>query len=196
MTDLNLEPGEYAVASLTAVSINGSASTTDLVLTNKNLLIMSKTVFGRTKGVKKHRIDQIPVINGQAQLRIEKFDTYKQFTIQLKTGEQLQVISAQNEDYAGFGSQINQLLTGTPAIPAEINRTVAGHMAETLQNAFAALDPRTYFGGKKSSEPSGQQQMAQTPQSTSRQCIGCHVPLSGYTGQVVTCEYCDTEQRL
>ena len=197
MADLNLEPGEYAMASLVDVSINRGGYTTDLVLTNKNLLVVSKTVFGRTKGIKKYRLDQIPVVNGQAQLRLEKLEGYRQFTILLKTGEQLQVSSAQNEDYVGFGSQINLLLTGTPTMPTETDRTVLGQFAETVQSTFAAFDPRTYFGGKKNSATANQQQqMSNTPQSVLRQCAGCHAPISGYSGQVVVCGYCDTEQRL
>ena len=200
MADLNLESGEYAITQLSDISVNRGALTTDLVLTNRNLIVVNKTLWaGRTKGVKKYRIDQIPVINGQAQLKIEKLDGQRRFSIQLKTGEKLEIMSGSNDDFTEFASQINMLLTGTPTIPNEKSRTTADEIAESFQSAFAVLDPRTYFGGRKTSNSEQvlqQQPAVQTPRAISANCVGCHAPISGYTGQIVTCGYCDTEQRL
>lgn len=197
MTDLNMESGEYAVTQLNDISINSSPFTNDLVLTNRHLIVVSKSyLLGRPRSTQKYRLDKITVINGQAVLKIEKRDGFKEFHIQLKTGEKLVIISSRGEDFAYFASQINMLLTGMATIPNETSRTAADEVAEAFQNAFAVFDPRTYFGRRKPNSNQQQQQAVQTPRQTSSQCIGCHAPIAGYTGQVVTCGYCDTEQRL
>ena len=197
MAELNLESGEYAITQLSDVSINRGSYDTDLVLTNRNLIIVKKTMWtGRTKDLKKYRIDQIPVVNGRGQLKIEKTDGGRKCTILLKTGEELKITAGRDVDFAEFASQINLLLTGTPTIPHEKGRNAVDEIAGAFQSAFAALDPRTHFGGQKASGNQQAQQAAQPPRAAYASCIGCHAPISGYTGQVVTCGYCDTEQRL
>jgi hypothetical protein len=35
-----------------------------------------------------------------------------------------------------------------------------------------------------------------TPEKIARKCTSCGAPISGTKGQIVRCQYCDTEQRL
>ena len=189
MAELNLEPGEYVITTIDNVTVNQGMSTCDLVLTNWHLMMASKTLFmGRTKSVMKHRLDTISVMNGRAQVKIEKTGGIRQLLIQLKTGEKLTITSAQKEDFTGFVSQINLLLTGTAAAPVVESNDPLDHLAESFQNVFSI------FGGRNDSVQ--QQQPVQAPYEVSSKCAGCHAPISGYTGQVVTCGYCDLEQRL
>ena len=197
MAELNLEPGEYAITTIADVAVNRGPSTSDLVLTNRHLLVVSKTVFGRVKSVKSYQVDQIPVANGQAQIKIDKNAGYKEFFIQLKNGDQLRVVSAQNEDFTSFGSQINLLLTGAATAPSVTNSSPIGVITDSLQSAFAAFGSIANVSDKANIETTRQHKRTnQAPQSVSRQCVGCHAPITGYSGQAVTCKYCDTEQSL
>lgn len=207
MAELNLDPGEYAITQLNDVSINNSAATRDLVLTNRHLYAVTKSLWGgRTKEIVRYRLDQIPVINGQAQAKVQKTDYEKQLVIQFKTGHALTIGSANKRQYIDFASQINALLTGAATAPSEINCTTANELVESVQDAFAVLDPRTYLGGKNNTPAQqgvpqpvpqpAQRPATQTPLVVSSRCVGCHAPISGYSGQRVACGYCDTEQIL
>lgn len=196
MADFHLELGEYVITQLNGVSVNQGSYNSDLVLTNKSVVVTNKTTFGRVRSFEKHALDQIPIIGGQAQVKIEKKDGYKWFVIQLKTGKQLQVKSTQREDYAGFGRQINMLLTGVDAAPPEFGQTTVDEIAKAFHGAVAAFSSKAMLNGAIGGEGKRVQAAAQAPRAVSQHCRGCKAPLSGYEGQSVICLYCDTEQNL
>lgn len=71
MVNYNLEPSESILIQSTGVLCEGgglmAAYTDELILTNMNIIHVSKGMFGNTKRVQKYPLNQVKIINGEAQ---------------------------------------------------------------------------------------------------------------------------------
>ena len=71
MVNYHLEPSEAILIQSTGVVCEGgglmNAYTDELILTNMNIIHVRKGMFGNTKGVQKYPLNQVKVINGEAQ---------------------------------------------------------------------------------------------------------------------------------
>lgn len=76
MVNYNLEPSEAIIIQSTSGLSDGSrlmtTYTDELILTNKNIIHVSKGMFGNTKGVRKYPLNQVKIINGEAQAIMRK----------------------------------------------------------------------------------------------------------------------------
>ncbi|MBC3899505.1 hypothetical protein GH811_07730 [Acetobacterium malicum] len=71
MVNYNLESNEAILIQSTGVLCEGggimTAYTDELILSNINIIHISKGIFGNAKGVKKYPLSQVKIINGEAQ---------------------------------------------------------------------------------------------------------------------------------
>ncbi|MBX3116955.1 MAG: hypothetical protein KF808_06385 [Cryobacterium sp.] len=186
----NLQPNEVVLIKDEKVMHGGffSAYTDELMLTNLNLVLVKKGMFGNSKGVLTFPLSQIKVFNQQAQAVVGK----------APNGTNLLEVYFLNgqEKFAfqwGGKNKINEWI-------AMIRRAVTGEEAPAQQTASMALpgaemvagvlrDTLGVFKSKLGAK-------SEVPVKTAGKCRGCGAPVAGFQGQTVNCEYCGTAQQL
>jgi hypothetical protein len=202
MANYNLQPNESIIMKSDRVShkegIFSAYYTDELILTNLNIVLISKGAFGNTKNIQTYPVNQIKVFNGQAQAILGK----------QKTGSpQLEVYFLNGQESFGFESKkeinkwvdnINQLVTGNPidsktseskAIPG--TEYIAETLKDTVDTFKEAFGLKTKINNSKNVNSAPAEKVAVT-----QKCTACGASISGYKGQVVYCQYCDTKQQL
>jgi hypothetical protein len=190
MANCNLHPNEVVVLKEASVNNGGifAAYTDDLILTNLNLVLIKKGMFGNSKGVHTFPIDQIKVHNGQAQAVLGKANN--------NGSPQLEVYFLNGQENFGFQSggkkkilewvaKIGEVVTGERAsenIGTGLALPGADYVAGALKDTFDVFKGR--FGSKSKIE------------KVASKCSACGAPISGTRGQLSTCEYCQTAQQL
>lgn len=189
-TQYNLQPNEVVVLKEERVMHGGiwSAYTDELILTNLNLVLVKKGLFGNSKGVLTFPVNQIKVHNQQAQAVVGK----------ATNGTDLLEVYFLNgqEKFAfqtGGKKKINQWI-------ASIHQAVTGEEAPAQQGTGMALPGAAVVAGVlkdtlgvfKSKLGAG----AEAPVKVSGTCRGCGAPVAGVQGQTATCEYCGSAQQL
>lgn len=198
MDEYNLEPGEFVImqeASVVLLEGSGEERLDELVLTNRNLVLVntaSQGLFKRTRYLKRCPLEKIANPNGIPQAISSK----------CKNDYRLQVVFADETIALRFPSNpkrtserwaegIRNAALGNlsdirteDVLPPEVADLVDG-----AKGLFSAVLP----SGKKRRGSNG---AAQRPASTTIKCVGCHAPLTGRVGETVTCAYCDTKQTL
>ena len=157
----------------------------ELILTNLNLICVetNSAIFKKSYNVLKIPVNQIKVIDGQAQAFVVKENGDWVLQVLLRNKEEKFIFSGEfyelikkKQEAIKFIKQISLLLTGKSA----------SNIADT-----------TFIGGVKNILGSiGVDIKNKQPNNVTAKCIGCMAPLSGQQGQTVRCEYCDTEQTL
>jgi hypothetical protein len=198
MVNYNLELSESVLIQSKGVLYEGgglmTAFTDELILTNINLIHVSKGLFGNTKRVQKYPLNQVKIINGEAQAIMGKSSNGRNnLQIYFVNGQvAFQFQNLGKKEVVKYVNEISKVLIGNEssrnsvanqfAIPgAEI---VAGTLKDTI-DVFKGT-----FGIKSKSKA------ADEPERVTKKCIGCMSPLSGTKGQSVRCRYCDTDQIL
>src|SRR3954471_21080337 len=191
MAKYNLQPNEVVLLTESKVTHGGllASPTDDLMLTNVNLVLVKKGIFGNGKGVMTFPLNQIKVWDGRAQVMLGKasngrpalevffIDGHETFAFQ----------SGGKRKIADWVDRINQVVTGTapPTQPQRMGVALPG--AEVVAGALA--DTFKVFKSKFGTT-------AEAPQQVSGKCRSCGAPVSGFQGRQVTCGYCDTTQEL
>ena len=157
----------------------------EIVLTNQNLICVETNsgMFKTTCNVLKFPVNQIKVVNGQAQASVIKDGGYwtlqvlfKNETEKFKFSGEFYELIKKKQEADKWVEQISLLLTGKPA--------------ENITDT-------TLMGGVKSVLGSiGINVKSKKSENITSKCIGCMAPLSGEHGQTIRCKYCDTEQTL
>lgn len=198
MVKYNLEPSESILIQSTDVLYEGgglmSSYTDELVLTNMNIIHVSKGMFGNTKRVQKYPLNQVKIINGEAQAIMGKSTNgIPNLQIYFVNGQVLfKFQSSGKKEIMKYVNEISKLLIGKEtsrnsvvnqfAIPgAEI-------VTETIKDTIDVF--KGTFGIKSKSKAANE-----TVKAT-KKCIGCMSPLTGTKGQSIRCRYCDTDQIL
>lgn len=188
----NLQPNEVVILKTDAIMHGGgfgSAYTDELILTNLNLVLVRKGVFGNSKGVLTFPVSQIKVHNQQAQVAVGKN----------RGADALEVYFVNGHEYFNFGSgrkykkkvhewvaKINFVVTGQDA-PVQSVSSLALPGAELV--AGVLKDTFGVFKSKLGSQPGA-------PVTISGKCRSCGAPATGFQGQTITCEYCGSAQPL
>jgi len=194
MRKYNLQPNEVVVLKSNRVLHGGvmATYTDELILTNLNVVLISKNIFNKTKNIQTYPVNQIKVFDGQVQAKLGK---------QRSGFPQLEIYFINNQEIFGFEQKkevlnwinhISKLLTGKSAnIDADKHVALPGteYIAETLKSTIDTFKGAFGIKLKKSDE-------AVEPIKVTKKCISCRAPISGYKGQTVRCQYCDTEQNL
>jgi len=187
MAHYSLEPNEYVLLKDESVMHGGfmAGHTDELTLTNLNLVLVKKGLFGNAKGVLTFPVNQIKVYNRQAQATIGKATNGADLleVYFLNGRERFNFQSGGKKKILSWIAKINQAVTGEE--PPEIARVGmaipgAGVVAGALKDTF------NVFKGK----------FAPAPQKVTKKCSACAAPISGTAGQVISCEYCATAQQL
>ena len=193
MTKYILQTNESLIMKSEKVLYGGvlSTYTNELILTNMNIVLIIKGVFGNSKDIRQYPIDQIKIFNGQPQALLTK---------QSNGRPQLEVYFSHGQEAFGFDNKkevnqwvnnINKLVTGASHEFEKIDsKAIPGteYIAETLKDTFdtfiGGLGLKSKIKGDKPTE------------NVVKKCTACGAPISGYKGQIVSCQYCDTNQNL
>lgn len=190
MAKYNLAPNEVVLLKDESVMHgNVFASYTDeLMLTNLNLVLNKKGLFGNNKGIRLFPLNQVKVSNGQAQALLgESSNGSAALEVYFFDGqEKFQFQSGGKKKILAWASKINQALTGHEA-PAEHDKGMALPGSELV--AGVLKDTFGVFKSRLGAKP-------EAAVKASGKCRACGAPVSGYQGQAVTCEYCGTAQQL
>jgi hypothetical protein len=164
--------------------------TDELILTNLNLVLIEKGVFGKVKSTQTFPVNQIKVFNGQAQAILGK---------QSSGAPKLDVYFLNGQENFGFESKrdvikwiknINALVSGNEIdIDSTPSTAIPGAemVAETLKGTVDAF--KGTFGIKSRKDKN-------TSENVVAKCNSCGATISGKTGQVVNCPYCGTVEQL
>ena len=187
MTDYRLDADEVLLVECENVSPIGNKlfnTNGTLALTNKNVLFVTFTIFGKVKNIEKWSLSNIKVFNDMAQARLEtKFGESPELTIYYKN-DQRGYTMYENSKAKEFVNQLNKLVTGK-----EMNVTNSGLasgaaiLGQTLRETANAF--KTAFGIKE-----------KEPEKTLMVCPGCAATVTGIKGSITKCEYCGTSIKL
>ena len=114
MANYNLQPNEFMIMNQNQVSHGGRMAnfTGELILTNLNIVLVSKGAFGNTKGVQTFPLNQIKVFNGKAQVLLGKTrGGYPQLDLYFLNGQESFGFQSKKEAVK-WGANINKLITG------------------------------------------------------------------------------------
>lgn len=161
-----------------------SAYTDELVLTNMNLFLAKKGMFGNSKNLLTFPLSQVKVYNDEAQAVVGKATNGTDLleVYFLNGQEKFSFQSGGKKKVRAWIEKINEVVAGKPvedagrAIPG--SEFVAGALKDTI-NVFKGK-----FGA------------ATAPANVAAKCAGCGASISGTQGATVSCEYCGTAQQL
>ncbi|MFC5930349.1 hypothetical protein [Cryobacterium melibiosiphilum] len=189
MANYDLRPNEVVVLKETGIKHGGTfASYTDeLMLTNLNLVLLKKGVFGNSKGVLTFPTDQIKVYNGKAQALLGKSSngTPHLEVYFLNGQENFDFQSGGKKKIFEWVTKIGEVVTGEQASETIVTGLAipgADYIAGALKDTLDVFKGR--FGSKPKIE------------RIAGKCSACGAPISGTRGQLSTCEYCQTAQQL
>ncbi|WP_052345844.1 hypothetical protein [Paucisalibacillus sp. EB02] len=185
MNQYNLRSDEVVILKQNRIARGGIMAnhTDELILTNLNLILINKSLFGKVKNISRFPVDQIKVFNGKAQTILGK---------RANGSPQLEVYFTNGQEYFGFESKkvvrdwiraINQLVLGQDsAIDIFDNRTIPGteFIASSIKDTLNTV--KGVFGKQ--------------PVKVTQECKSCGASISGFEGQVISCQYCDTNQQM
>ena len=188
-------PDERVILRAREVKIEGDSSlfssttTSELMLTNLNIIYPRKGMFGKVKGYNTWPLSSIRVIDGVPQCRL---DTSEFMESKLE-------ISFQNE-LVSFGFESLDAKKEVRSRVNEISRILVGHEAEeenlraTGVGAFAELDSvaETIGGIFGAFDTALTRKRAKSAPVIAYRCPSCNASIKGQRGTTVTCPYCDS----
>ncbi len=199
MEHLKLNPSEVQLYKLDYVSQNGGRllnNTGELVLTNTDIIFVTKGSFGGIKDITRYPLSQIKMYNGEPQVMVGRDSKSLQITIDiyLLNGQESFTLynSVSKKEAVKFRNAVYKHLTGYEP-EDEPNSNIVGaipgaaFVADTLKGTVDVF--KNSFGIKSKGASNENEQVT-------KKCLSCSAPLSGRRGQRVKCKYCDTEQVL
>lgn len=183
MAGYRLQPNESFVHQSDRVHHGGllAVFANELILTNRNIVLVKKGVFGNSKGIQVFPLHQVKTSQGKAQAVVGKHPAFSTLDVYFQNGTEQFVFESKKE--ATFWSQkINEVITGTPARMTDPDPS----QTEVLVEQFMGV-----FGLK-----SGAEATAEPPPVAAGDCVSCGAPISGVRGQTTVCGYCDTPNQL
>lgn len=194
MKKYNLQPNESLILKSERVLHGGAMAnfTDELMLTNLNLVLISKGIFGNVKNIHTYPVREIKVFNSEAQAKLGKHrNTWPQVEVYFLRGSEAFAFEKKKEAIKWIES-INKLVTGKSAVIDNDNSmSIPGteFIAETLKGTID-----TFKGVLGISPMASKHEIEET--KAAGKCIGCRAPITGCKGLTTTCKYCDTEQSL
>jgi len=195
MTKYNLQPNESFI--LNSEHVYSGNTNGELVLTNLNLVyIISKGIFKTTYIPQIYPINQIKVFKGKAQAILGKdgnldihFINGKE-SFKFSNNETLFSDKKAEKEAGRWVNAINQLITGQVSEDVmSVNPALVGVevIAGTLKDTFDTFRGSLGVKSKSSNE---------IHTKATKKCSSCGAPISGIKGQIVRCQYCDSDQQL
>ena len=199
MQKFSLLPDEFLILKAESVSHGDFGMyTNDLYLTNRSLVFVQKGMFGKIKNEQRFYISEIKVYNGKPQtfmvskpngnvfLEIHFRDSIEAFGF-----PNTSVNCSAKQQVSDWINAIFETVTGRKAPVQAVGKdenendgTIIGIFKE-ISRDIIGIKPKRY-------EPPP----VSAPEYVSKKCISCLAPLYGTKGELVHCEYCDTDQVL
>ena len=178
-----------------------SGYTDDLILTNFHLIWINKGIFGNVKQVECLPLGLIKVHNYQAQAFLNKSSNgMAQLTVYFQNGqESFKFQSGGKREVGEWVDAINRAVTGNAVAPGTSAASVSMALPGTEDLADALRDTVSQIRDAFGVGVAGTSAVAPPhppPVRVSSKCWSCGAPISGITGTVAKCRYCDTESRL
>lgn len=192
MVNYKLQPNESIILKSDSIMYGGimSGYTDELILTNQNIIHISKGLFNKVKSVQKFSVNQIKIVDQQPQVfRHKRNNGNYQLEIHLRNRvEVFGFIHTNKKEIVQWINAIFKLLTGetsnitnTYNIPGmDVLSEKIKETADTLKNTF----------GINFNKPSSKN----ASERVTKKCIACAAPISGNSGEMIHCKYCDTDQ--
>lgn len=167
-----------------------AVNTDELVLTNQNIIHISKGILGNTKNIRKFPINQIKSYNEEPQVTMGKNrNGLPQLEIYFLNGhEYFSFQSLGKKEVMQWIRAIYKLKTGNEYTDSSWGAAIPG--ADFLANKIK--DTVNTFRETLSVSSNG----SPTSENVSKKCGSCSAPISGKIGQTIQCKYCDTAQTL
>lgn len=181
MAGVNLASNEGIILQSTSV-MSGSvwaAYTDELILTNLNVILIKRGMFGNKKDEQRFPVSQIKKVNGKPQVMLgqNSLNGSDQLHITFTHGvEWFEFQSSSKKEIAKWIKAIYELFNCVPEDEEE-----KGSLTTTLKKGAESI--KNILGIKSENEITVK----------TIKCSGCKAPLMGKTGQVVKCIYCDTK---
>lgn len=156
----------------------------ELMLTNLNIIVTGRGVFGNSKSFDVLPIGKIKIHNGQAQALLSSMRGSPSLAIYFVHGEeQFRFATGGTRKIHAWAAKINEVATGQPATvdPPPPPDGAFGILADQLKEAFGSLKVTP---------------MQPPPRRVAAKCGFCGAPIAGIGGQTAKCEYCDGVQEL
>lgn len=177
--ELHLGQDETVIDRISKVGYGGFWSgNNDLVLTNKNIILVKKGLFGDTDDVVRFPLSDLRVVNGEVQAKLGRPDNVT-CTLDLYFDKGMERFRFEWEsDVQEWIDKITEVITGKKVERDEyawLGETLA--MAESVTSTINSLKGAL---GIKSTE------------QVSMRCPSCGATLTGTKGETVQCQYCGT----
>lgn len=154
-----------------------------VLLTDRNLMIGIEGTFGGIKETQVYPINQIVVVNGNAQVRVTSGSS-----VEIDTNQGRVALSMQSRgDARKLAEHLRSAATGKPV---DLSADEVGGLAGMAGELGGALRDTVGSFAKGLGFGSEQAQMAAV------ECSGCGAPLTGKKGESVRCPYCDAIRQL
>lgn len=198
MTKLKLQADEVVVLQEIGVEHGfglTSAYTDELYLTNRNIYCVNKGIFGNTKNIFCYPLNQIKRLNDRPQAMLgKKSNGTPSLEIYFINGnESFSFRSGNRIKIQKWIKEISKML-GYSELPDEEfdnSDTPIGELKGVFNDAMSELGFNFQLGKKKTSNSINHRES-----KINKKCISCSAPLIGIKGQMVQCQYCDTQQTL
>ncbi len=192
MAKYNLQTNESVIMKQDGILHGGvmAGYTDELILTNLHLVLISKGVFGNTKGIQTFPLNQIKVFDGQAQALLDRTGGGNpQLDVYFLNGEESFKFQSKKEVLKWIAN-INKLVTGNEANANNSSSMAipgAAYVAETLKGTMDTFKQTFGIKSKNTNE---------TDVKVVIKCNSCGASVSGKKGQTVRCQYCDSQHHL
>lgn len=201
---LQLLPNEVKLMEASNVQYKHIGWTDDLVLTNLNIYVVEKGVFGNTKNIVTLPLNQIKMYNGKpvasvtrdkssltTALNVSFMSEEAKFTFQSYTkttgNKWLEAI------YSVLAPSVKFEETGNET---SILRGIAGGLGKGLKDITRGVLESS--GASKYVDRALEKTLGKTDEieAVTVKCAGCGATLTGNKGETVACPYCDNKQVL
>lgn len=177
--ELNLSADETVVDRIGKIGYGGFWSgNNELVLTNKNLILVKKGLFGDTEEVVKYPLSDIRVVNGEVQAKLGRPDNMT-YTLDVYFNKGMESFRFEWEsDAQKWADKVTEVITGVKVQRDEyawVGETLA--MADSVNSTIRNL--KKTFG-------------IRSDEQVSIKCPSCGATLTGTEGETVKCPYCGT----
>lgn len=202
MSEYNLAPGEFLIMQEKSVrlgTLSDNEDLTELVLTNHNIILVNDVDCGlfRTErylkrcplsDLQRHQgVAQTPVVKQKDRYCLQMLFPDETISVLFLDGARRTAERWSNAIQQAAAGDFNNI-DASDVLPPELAEFIDG-----TKDFFGS------FGGKKHNKKrtgSSTSEAVGASTSLSARCPGCHAPLTGYKGEIVTCSYCDTKHAL
>lgn len=201
-----LAPNESILMNSDRISYGGAlaAFKDELVLTNQHIILINKGIFGNVKNVQYYNLNQIKVFNNKVQVLVRRKQNGSPI---------LDVYFINGQESFGFESKrkalqwaehIALLVGGQDVEIGNLGKQIGGEFdsfAEQLTDVADQLREQVGLAGESFKlalgiRPHDIKKNKPVNERVATKCYACGAPLSGIKGQIIKCQYCDTDSQL